>query len=182
MHEPVARGLCLGERRQEPGRAVEELLAGVLGAPRLRAADRVTADEAARATSGLADGALGGADVGNGATVAARLERGARLRGKLRDRRGNDREVGLGDRRGERAGRLVHGATRNGGLERGRVRVEAGHTRSARSLRRERNRGPDQARSDNRKPLRLHRLRLSPRGPPGRVPSLTPTLPGENRR
>ncbi len=41
----VALGLCLGDRREEPRRALEELRARVLGATSLGAADRMAADE-----------------------------------------------------------------------------------------------------------------------------------------
>ena len=45
VHEPVALGIGLGQRRQEPGGALEQVGARVLGAARLRSADGVPADE-----------------------------------------------------------------------------------------------------------------------------------------
>src|SRR4029450_2004237 len=81
MHEPVTLRLGGSERRQEPRRALEELCARVLRAPRLRSTDGVTADEAARAERGGADGNLRRADVGDRAAFGARLERGPDLAG-----------------------------------------------------------------------------------------------------
>ena len=73
----------------------------MLGTARLGAAYRVAADEAARAACRLAHRAFGGADVGDGARLGARLEHRARLGRKLRDRRSDHGEVGLGESSGE---------------------------------------------------------------------------------
>ena len=51
VDEPIALGVRAGERRQEPRCALEELPARVLRAARLRAADRVAADEPRRASA-----------------------------------------------------------------------------------------------------------------------------------
>ena len=55
VDEPVAVRVGLGKRRQEPGRALEELAARVLGAAGLGAADRMAAHEAGRALRLAAD-------------------------------------------------------------------------------------------------------------------------------
>ena len=98
VHEPVALGLGRRERRQEPGRAFEELRARMLGSARLRAADRMAADEPAGAEGGGADSNLGRADVRDRATLGARLEDGPHLGRELRHRGRDDREVGFGHR------------------------------------------------------------------------------------
>ncbi len=83
--------------RQEPGRAFEERRARVVGAARLGAADRVSADEAGRAVRGAHDGGLRGADVGHG-RVGGRGEDGGDGRRELGDRRSDDDELGVLDR------------------------------------------------------------------------------------
>ena len=98
VHEAVALGVGLRDRRQEPGRALEEPGARVLGAARLGAADRVAADEARRAGGRRDDARLRRADVGDGRRVAGRLEHRGDLRGQLRDRRRDDGEVGAARR------------------------------------------------------------------------------------
>ena len=55
VQDPVAVGIGAGVRGQKPGRALEEIGAGVLGAVRLGAADRVPADEAVVVAGGGAD-------------------------------------------------------------------------------------------------------------------------------
>jgi hypothetical protein len=66
---PVAVG-SVSRRRQEPGGALEELLAPARGPARLRAAHGVAADEADAVGHGVAERRLGGADVRDGGAVA----------------------------------------------------------------------------------------------------------------
>ena len=94
-----ARRLGLGQRREVPGGALEQLRARVLGAARLHAAERMTADEARAQGRGHRrdDARLGRPDVGD--------RRAGRELGQLgqhgrerRDRRAQDDEIGAGYR------------------------------------------------------------------------------------
>ena len=76
----VERAAGARRRRQVPGRAVEQVGAGVLDAGRLGAGERVAADEA-RVVDRVDDRALGRADVGDDAVLAGGRERGATAAG-----------------------------------------------------------------------------------------------------
>jgi hypothetical protein len=111
----------------------------------------VAADEARRAAGGGAHTRLRRADVRDRGLAGARRQRRLHLRRELCDRSRDHCEVGARDGSVERAAGLVERASRGRGLERGRIRVEAGGRRGhPGALRRERDGGPDQARSDHR--------------------------------
>jgi hypothetical protein len=120
VDEPVAGRVGLGQRRQEPRCALEELGGRVLGPTRLGAANRVAADEPRRAAGGGADACLRGADVGDGGLVGGRRQRRSDLCRELRDGCGDDDQLRARDGGLERAARLVEGAASRGGIERAR--------------------------------------------------------------
>ena len=137
-------------RRQEPGRALEQLGGGALGAARLGAADRVPADEAGVAAGGGADRALRRADVGDRALVRrdARAPR-ARRAGSSRDRRRDERR---GRRRRRASASVAAGSTASRSAatrEHVRVGIPAAHASDARAPRGERGGRADQARPDD---------------------------------
>ena len=80
--EPLRRGRR--GRRQEPGRALEQLGRGTVGAARLGAADRMPADEARVVPGGGADGPLRRADVGDRAPLRRAVEHLAHRRAAAR--------------------------------------------------------------------------------------------------
>ena len=96
----VAPRVGVGRRREEPGRAVEEVGHRVLRAAHLAPADRMAADEAPAIAAGdrCDDGALGRADVGHRRLRRRHEHLGDRLR-QLADRRAHADEVGVGDAR-----------------------------------------------------------------------------------
>ena len=117
VQEAVALRLGLGDGRQEPRRAVEELLAPARGAARLRAAHRVAADEAHAVPDRSAERGLRRADVGHGGAVGGGRERFADALAERRHRRRDDREIRVLDRRDEAVGRLVQRAALGGDRE-----------------------------------------------------------------
>ena len=115
-------------RRQEPGRALEELGVRPLGAARLGAADRMPADEPLVAVGGGADRALRRADVGDGASLRRDGEDLADDVGKLGNGRRDQDEVGTVDGVRERLDR-VDRLTRLRGTEHVRIGIPAAHRR-----------------------------------------------------
>ena len=116
-------------RGQVPGGAVEEVLARVLDAGRLRARQRVAADEA-RVARRVDDRALGRADVGDDGAARRLLEdRGHRV-GQHVDRHGDEDRVGAVERVAEVAVGAVDRPARDGlvgaGVEPAHRRAEAG--------------------------------------------------------
>ena len=113
-----AGGLGLGQRREVPGRALEQLGAGVLRAARLHAGDRVAADEA-RAQPGRHrrdDAGLGRADVGDRRLRRQRGElrqhgRAARSRARTARRARRPRRPPPGRRRPRRRSRASRAAS-----------------------------------------------------------------------
>ena len=75
-----------GGRRQEPGRALEQLGVRAVGTSRLGAADRMATDEAAVSSGGGADGALRRADIGDRRIPPARARAPRERRGAVRRR------------------------------------------------------------------------------------------------
>ena len=151
VDEPVSGGIAVRERREKPGRALEEIGRRVSGAARLRAADRVAADEPRRARRRLADRGLRRADVGHGAVVGARLQHGAHLRRQLSHRHGDHGELGAAERFAQSRLDLVDRAPLERELGRGLVLVEPGD-RCAGPLRGQPDRGADQPGADDREP------------------------------
>ena len=113
VQQTVALRIGVGGRCEEPGGAVEQAGARVLGAARFRAADRVSTDEPARAARGRDHAPLGRTDVRHGRVVARGLEHRDDLAGQVCDRGGDDADVRVGDGLLERGGR-GHGAPRDG--------------------------------------------------------------------
>ena len=145
-------GSVCGDRRQEPGRALEEPGARVLGAARLGAADRVAADEARRAGGGRDDARLRRADVGDGRRLAASpASTAATCAGELRDRRRDDDELGARDAP-PRASRPAVDARRARPRPRARPgRGPSRRRRAPRAARGERDGGADQPGADDRR-------------------------------
>ena len=149
VHRAQQLGPGAGGRRQEPGRALEELGVGALGAARLGAADRVAADEARVAAGGGADGALRRADVGDDAALAARARAprarraGARPRAPRRGRGRRRRPPSASVATGSTASRSLRDAEHVG------IGVPAAHggaRRAARRAPRTRRSGPSRRR------------------------------------
>ncbi len=158
------RGLALGQRREVPGRAVEQLGARVLRATRLHAADRVAADEARaqRWRHGRDDARLGRADVGDRG-VGRQLGQLREHARQLGDGRAEHDELGARHRRREVVDRLVDAAAGERGIPRGRVGIAADDPRGAGSLARgEPERAAHEAEPDDRDALD-HEGRASPR-------------------
>ena len=153
VQRPVALRLGRRDRRQEPRRAVEELAVRVRRPARVRAADRVPADEAPVAAGRPGDGALRRADVGHRAGLNARAEDGGDLRGKRGNRRRNDGDRGAGDRLLDVGGRLVERATLGRGGECRGVGIEACDRLDAGPFRGQADRGADQPGADDRHAL-----------------------------
>ncbi len=151
-HESVqeAEALRLGRRRrrEEPRRALEQLGGGTLRPPRLRPADRVPADEARIGARGGADGALRRADVGDGAALRRDVEDVPHLCGQRGDRRRDERELGVRERRLQPAGGL-DGAALGRHAERVRIGIPAGDRRDPGGLRRETGGRADETRPDD---------------------------------
>ena len=156
VQEPVALRLRLLNRRQKPCRALEELLAPARRAAGLRAADGMAADEANAVGNGRADGRLRRADI---------RDRGAGIRGgenlfhpllEVRDRRGDDDQLCLLDRRDETFDGLVQGAALGRDREKLGVGVVSGDMAHAGPLGGEPDRGADQAGADDGEPLDRH--------------------------
>ena len=159
VHGAVSVRIRVRDRREEPGGALEERCAGVIGAARFGAADRVAADEARRAVGGLDDGCLRGADVGHG-RVGGRGEHGGDGLRQLPDRRGDDDELGSPDRALQAVGRFERVAGR-GAREHVGVGIPAGDVVAA-PPRSERDGGSHQPGSDDGdphdRPLNLSRV------------------------
>ncbi len=156
VHEPVAIRLGCRERRQEPGRAVEEIGARMLGSARLGAADGMAADEPAGTEGRRADSNLRRAYVGNRAALGTRGQDGPHLIGKLGHRSGDDRDLSSSDRCVERMGLLVDRASLCRRGESLRLGVVADDLCAAGPLGGKRHRRADQARADHCKPPHLH--------------------------
>ena len=156
VQQAVALGLGLGDRRQEPGRAREELVAAVHRAARLRAADGVAADEAGAILDRGAEGRLRRADVRHRRTVARRGQRLADPLDQRGHRRRDDDQVGVLDGGDEALGRLVESAALRRDREELRVGVVAGHQRHAGALRGQADRGADQPGADDGELLEGH--------------------------
>ena len=113
-------------RRQVPGRVLEQVGARVLDARRLRAGERMAADEPLRrrATPSTHE-PLDRADVADDAVAAVR-ERLCRERRQRAHRRADEAHLGAVDRLRHRPGRAVDRAPLERARERARVRVVAG--------------------------------------------------------
>ena len=108
-------------------------------------------------------------------SIGACLERRPHLCGQVSHGRGDDGEVGAGDRILERARGLVDRAARARGFERRRVGVVTDDLGGGPGLLgRERNRGPDQARADHRQPSHLHGREAIPASGAGPIPNPHP--------
>ena len=106
VDEPETVRRSRARRGEEPCRAVEELGRGPPRPTRLRAADRVTADEARVRSCRLANRGLGRPDIGDRRRFGRHRERLTHLSGKGCDRHGDERELGRVDRVGETRGTL----------------------------------------------------------------------------
>ena len=166
VHEPVTLRLGRARRRQEPGRAVEQVGGRVRGAVRLRAGDRVAADEA-RVAERAGNVGLRRADVGDGRLGAA-VEQVAHDRVESSHGHRDDDQVGVAElARG--AARLVDRSALARDLQHLVGEVEPRHVRDAGSLRSQPDGGADQARADDAEPLDLHAAQ------PMRLPSSSTT-------
>ena len=168
VDEPVALRIGLGERGQEPGRALEELAARVLRPARLGAAHGMAADEARRSARARADRGLRRADVRHRALVRRGREHGLDLAGELRDGCRDDGELRAPERVFPRRSGLVDGAFLDRALERVRIGVEPDHLRAC-LLRSQPDRGADQPGADERDAHRPSRS-LCPSGRRSRPP------------
>ena len=141
-------GGALARRGQVPGRAVEQVLAGVLDALGLGARERVAADEAL-VRRGLGEQPLGRADVADDA-VAARRRRAPRRRRRGSAPTGRRDEHGLGAR-----DRLGDARRRRGRSRRARAHARArpgrGRSRTPRPRRGRGRRGRSSRRSARRR-------------------------------
>ncbi len=99
VHEPQPLRRRRRGRRDEPGRALEELRTRAAGAARLRPADRVTADEAGIVACGGAHGPFRRADVRDRAAFGRAVEHFAHDRRELADRGGDENELSVRDDR-----------------------------------------------------------------------------------
>ena len=175
LDELDARRVARRQRRQEPGRAVEEIGGGARRAAGRAARERMAGHEARRRRSpARAPRFVEPTSV----TVASRRRRGehvARRRDERADRHGDDDELRAGDRVRERrrglVERLAPAASRS-------VAPSASQPvtrRDAGPLRREGDRGSEEARADDRErgrpparrgPRCRRRRRVAPRGAP----------------
>jgi len=144
----VALGLGRRERRQKPGGTLEQIGARPAGTARLGSADRMATHEARVVPCRRADGPLRRADIGDGAPAGSRLENVVHDGRQHRDRDGDESDLRLAQRLGERAGGL-HGAALRGYLECGRVFVPARDLLDARPPRREARGGADEPGPDD---------------------------------
>ena len=166
VHEPEAVRLRRRGRREEPRRAVEEIRRRALRPARLRAADRMPADEPPVASRGGRDGPLRRSDVRHGGPLGRAVERLAHDGRKLADRRRDEDEVRRGDGLGD-APRRLHGAPLRGDAERVGIGIPAGHRGHARTLGGEPGGRADQTGSDDRQTLgRCHQPVLVAAGSP----------------
>ncbi len=156
VQEPVALGLRLRHRRQEPGRPDEELFAAARGAARLRATHRMPADEAHAVIHRGAERGLRRADVGHGRAVGGGRQRLPDPLLEGRHGRGDDHEVGVLDRSDEAFGGLVQRTPLRGDCEELGIRVVADDLLDPRPLRGEAHRGADQPGADDAEPADWH--------------------------
>jgi hypothetical protein len=147
VERAVARRIGGGNRRQKPRCAPEQLPARVLGPARLGAAHRMTADEP-RIAHRASQGVFRRADVGDRRPVAARFEHRSHLGRQRGNRRGDDRELGAGDRGTKRRSSL-HCTAFCGGRQRVVIDVPSADVRDACLARRQPHRRADQARADH---------------------------------
>ncbi len=134
-------------RGQVPAGALEQLRAGVLDSRRLRAGERVPADEPRRAfprRKACDQLALRRADVGDHGLGPAHRERLGDQSRQRSDRRRTEDDVGLGDRVGDRAGGGVEHPELEPAPQIPRVGVEAGDDGVEPALRGEPDRAADQ--------------------------------------
>jgi hypothetical protein len=141
VDEPVALRVGRRDRRQEPGRAVEEIRARMRRAVRLAPADRMPSDELLRQAQRPF---LRRADVGDRAAVGRARDHLLDEGRQDGDGCGDDGEVGLGEQVAERPDLVDRSALQrhSGRVLVGVVSADPVH---AGALRRQTYRGPDQA-------------------------------------
>ena len=140
-----------GERREEPGRALEQVGARARRPARLRAADRMPADEARIVSGRPADGCLRRARVGHGRVVGSEREHVVDDRRDRCDGNRDEDELRFVQGGLERRCRR-HGAPLGRDLEHSGVLVPAGDRRESRAVRSETRGRADESGADDREP------------------------------
>ena len=159
-------------RGEEPRRAVEEIRGGAGGAAGRATGERMPRYEAL-VLDRLRERALRRADVRDGRIRADGGQHVVRCRDERADGHGDDDELGAGHGVGQRPRRAVEGLRAEGFAEGFRIGVPAGHPGHPGPLGGEGDRGPEEARSDDRERPDGGLDRL-PRGLGG--PPVTPQL------